>query len=329
MIRLSLIGRKAFQAQYILLWVLVAMVGVFAIASPIFRGAANLLEIVRSAGIIAVMVLGLTWIVACGEIDVSFPQVAGLASVIVGLCINKYGMSWPTALLIAIPAGALCGLFSGVLVVYFKFPSLIATIGVGTVVGAVALMLCGGRPVKYVLLTETVRFLITGKVLSVPVLILAVGAVYAGFCYLQDHTAMGQHLYALGENRQAALEAGISERKVFLSFFTLSAALAACGGVLYTATFADGQPRMSGSYFIDGLTAVFLGAMIVKAGKPNVIGTFVGAVLLQVLGNGFTLLDVPDEIDDMLKGATKGALMILGIAMIAFSRHRLTRRRAA
>jgi len=321
--------RKAFQAQYILLWVLAAMVGAFAIASPTFRGAGNLLEIVRSAGITAVMVLGLTWIVACGEIDVSFPPVAGLASVIVGLCIKNSGMSWPVAMLIAIPIGTLCGLLSGSLVVFFKFPSLIATIAVGTVVGAVALTICDGRPVKYVLLPSTVRFLITGKILGLPVLILLVAAVYGAFRYLQDHTAMGQHLYALGENRQAALEAGISEKKILLSFFALSGTLAACGGVLYTTTFANGQPRMSDSYFIDGLTAVFLGAMIVKAGKPNVIGTFVGAVLLQVLGNGFTLLDVPDEADDMLKGVTKGALMILGISVIALSKHRLSRRGVA
>ena len=321
--------RKAFQARYILLWVLVAMVGVFAIASPTFRGAGNLLEIVRSAGITAVMVLGLTWIVACGEIDVSFPPVAGMASVIVGLCIKKAGMGWPEAMLIAIPIGTLCGLVSGSLVVFFKSPSLIATIAVGTVIGAVAPTVCDGRPVKYVLLPTAVRFLITGRILGVPVLILLVAAVYGAFRYLQDHTAMGQHLYALGENRQAALEAGISERKILLTFFALSGTLAACGGVLYTATFANGQPRMSGSYFIDGLTAVFLGAMIVKAGKPNVIGTFVGAVFLQVLGNGFTLLDVPDQVDDMLKGVTKGALMILGISMIVYSRHRLARRRAA
>ena len=83
--------------------------------------------------------------------------------------------------------------------------------------------------------------------------------------------------------------------------------------------FHQAKPQMEGTVFIDGLTAVFLGALIIKAGKPNVIGTLIGAVFLAVLGNGFTHLGVSSYVGDMIKGA----LMIFGVVIIAVSRYRL------
>ena len=93
--------------------------------------------------------------------------------------------------------------------------------------------------------------------------------------------------------------------------------------MLQLASFTAGQPNFQGSYFVDGLTAVFLGALVIKAGKPNVIGTLIGAILIMVLGNGLTLLGVPFFVGIIIKGL----LMLLGVAVIAVSRYRLLQRR--
>ena len=83
--------------------------------------------------------------------------------------------------------------------------------------------------------------------------------------------------------------------------------------------YAQGVPRMEGTVFIDGMTAVFLGALVIKAGKPNVIGTFIGAIFLAVLTNGLTPIGLEDYIGSMIKGA----LMIFGVVIIAISRYRV------
>ena len=311
-----------FRPQYVLLWVLLAMVAVFMRLSPSFGTVDNFMSILRASGIIAVLVLGLTWIVATGEIDVSFPDVAAFSSVITALCIQK-GLGWGVAPVVGILAGTGFGLLSGTLVVFFKFPSLIATIAAATVARATAMTIGKGGPIPVDSVSPTIHFLVHGTVVGVPVLIFIVGAIYAGFAYLQNCTMLGQHLYALGENRQAALEAGIGEKRIVLSVFILSALLASCGGVLSIASFSSGKPGLGSEYFIDGMTAVFLGAMIIRAGKPNVIGTLIGAVMLAALANGLTPLGVREYVGDMIKGA----LMILGIAVIAFSRYRLRLRR--
>ena len=92
---------------------------------------------------------------------------------------------------------------------------------------------------------------------------------------------------------------------------------------MLVASFTSGQPNYQGSYFVDGLTAVFLGAMVIKAGKPNVIGTFIGAIMIQVIGNGMTLLGVPFFVGIIVKGF----LMLAGVAVIAYSRNRLAKRK--
>ena len=315
---------RLFRPQYILLWVLAIMLIIFMVLAPSFRTVDNFMSILRASGIIAVLVLGLTWIVATGEIDVSFPDVAAIASVITALCIQK-GAGWAAASLAGIAGGTAFGLLSGSLVVFCKFPSLIATIAAAIVARSLAMTLGKGGPISVDSVSPTIHFLVHGTLGPVPVLILIVIAVYAAFGYLQNATMLGQHLYALGENRQASLEAGIGQKRIVISVFVMSALLASCGGVLSIASFKSGKPTLGGEYFIDGMTAVFLGAMIIKAGKPNVIGTLIGAIMLAALGNGLTPLGVRQYVGDIIKGA----LMILGITVIALSKVRLSRRGGA
>ena len=136
-----------FRPQYVLVWVFLAMVAYFCVEAPSFRSASNLIHVVKSSSVIAVMVLGLTWIVASGEIDVSFPSVAGLASVVTAMAI-KHGVPWAVAPFIAIAAGTVFGLFSGYLIAAFRCPSLIATIAIGSIATGVACIMAEGRPVR-------------------------------------------------------------------------------------------------------------------------------------------------------------------------------------
>ena len=118
-----------FQAQYGLIWVALLMVAVFAVSSDVFRTAGNLLEILRQSGILAIMAIGLTWIVATGEIDVSFADIAAFTGVMTAVLL-KAGFSWGPTFIIATLLGTVFGVISGSLVIYFKFPALIATLAV-------------------------------------------------------------------------------------------------------------------------------------------------------------------------------------------------------
>src|SRR5512140_2531360 len=106
---------RMLEPQYLLIWILAAIVMLFSILSPAFRTRANLVEILRSACMTAVLVLGLTWIVARGEIDVTFPDVAAFGSMVTALCVINH-VPWGFAILAGIVVSALWGLINGVLI---------------------------------------------------------------------------------------------------------------------------------------------------------------------------------------------------------------------
>lgn len=307
--------KKIFSTEYILLWMLLLVIVFFSIQSPTFRTPTNLMTVLRQSGIIQILVLGLTWIVASGEFDVAFPDIAALSSMVLVYFVRS-GLPWGYSILLAILVSSLFGFLSGILVNVFKFRALIATIGVSVIAKSTAYIIGRGSPIYLININETVEGIMFGRIADfIPILAVLVLVMYLVATFLQNQTKLGQYLYALGENREAAYEAGIPKKMIFYSFFILSAALAAGGGILLATSFSSGQPNFAGTLFIDGLTAVFLGALMIKPGKPNVIGTYFGAIFIMVLGNGLTLMNVPFYYGLIIKGF----LMTLGVAVVAFS----------
>ncbi len=307
---------QLFQPQYGLIWILFLMVIVFSFSSEVFYTPDNLMEILRASAIISILILGLTWIVATGEIDLSFHEVAAFTSMVTAFCI-KNGIPWIPTIVITLVSGTLIGMFSGILVGYLRFPALITTIAVGSAARAAANIMGQGQPI-YLTSNKLIYAFVYGKVLGVPMLFLTALGIYLICRYLQDRTIVGQHLYALGENRQATEEAGIKGKKIIFFFFIMGALLSSTGGILVTAQLSSGKPNLGGSFFMDGLTSVFLGAMIFKLGKPNVLGTLIGAIMLAVLTNGLTLLGLPFYIGSIVKGI----LLIVGVIVVVYSRTR-------
>ena len=307
---------QLFQPQFGLIWLLFAMVLVFSITSNAFRAPENLLEILRSSGIYAILVLGLTWVVATGEFDVSFPSVAALVSMVTAYLI-KIGLPIGVIVILALAVGTLVGIINGLMVSYLKIPSLIATIATGFTATAIAKVMGEGKPIFIAVQSKIVYGFVYGKIFGIPVLFLTALIIYLACRFLQDRTIMGQHLYALGENRQATQEAGINASKIVFYYFILSSVMSAIAGILVTAQFGSGQHEIGGgnAIMIEGFTAVFLGAMVIKTGKPNVIGTLIGVIILTVLVNWITPLGLPT----FIVWLTRGALLLVGVTIVTLS----------
>jgi len=305
-----------FQPQFSLIWLLFVMIVGFSITSSAFRTPDNLLEILRSSGITAILVLGLTWLVAIGEIDISFADVAALVSMITAYLVMKHSVPVGPALLVAFVAGTMIGVINGFMVAYMKIPSLIGTIATGFTAKAIAKILSGGKPLAIISGSKIVYGFVYGKVFGIPVLFLTTLVIYLVSRFLQDQTTMGQHLYAMGENRQATREAGIKESKIIFYYFMLSAVVASIAGILITAQLGSGVSEIGGGTLtIQGFTAVFLGALVIKTGKPNVIGTFIGVIILTVLVNWITLLGLRT----FIVWLARGAMLMIGVTIVTLS----------
>lgn len=313
--------RKLFGMEFALVGVLLLVMGIFSIAiGSSFFGAYNMMNILKSAGSIAIMVLGLTWVIGANEMDASFPEVASCASMLFAVMLNAK-MDPMLAFVLSLLSGVGFGIITSVLVVQFHYHSLITTIAVSTIAGAIANILFGGSVLSIRGLNSVGLYkFFSQKVLGFPIVFVIALGLYCIALVVQEKTKYGQYVYALAENKQAVKEAGIKYKRVLSASFILSSFFAAFGGLIYVLTvYKSGQPSMGSSFFLNGFTIVFLGAMALKLGKANVVGTFIGALVLSALTSGLTMLGSGFAVGQVIKGL----LLIMGVAVVTIYRRKI------
>lgn len=305
-----------FFLRYGLFLLLVLVILLFAWLRPSFISVGNVNDMARSASIAALMFLGLTWIIAAGEIDVSFMSVAALANMVVaGLVVSGHG--WMMAALAGLLIGIVFGLVNGVLVAILRLPALVITIATGGLAGSIAAAIGLGTSIS-LSSTGFVGSLLHLNFGVLPLLTVVVGVLYTAAWFVQERLTFGHYLYAMEQNRAAVIEAGVPANRLLLTLYILSGVVSALAGILLTADLSSGQPYIGTSYFIDGLTSVLLGGMALKFGKPNVIGTVTAVVLLAALLSGAALLGWTDA----QRQIVRGVLLLCGVAVVVWARRK-------
>ncbi len=310
--------------NYTLLFVVAGVFIVFSILLPAtYPTQSNIMTFLRQGSIYGFVLLGVTFVLSVGEMDVSFPDVAAFSSVLTALLMGL-GIPCDLAALISIGCGVLFGSLSGFLTTKFRLHSLIVTIAVSGIAKSLALLLGGGttipiqKPVGtffYSVIWGTVG----GEALAIPVVFLVmVGAVIL-LVIVQEKTKFGQYVYAIGDNREAAEVAGIKINPVIRKTMMLSSTFAAFGGVLLMLMVNSGQPTMGSTLFLESFTQLFLGALLFRLGKTNMLGTFVGAILISMLSNGLTQLGTPSYIAQIITGI----LLVIGVTISSLSQRKL------
>jgi ribose transport system permease protein len=311
-------AERRLVSRYALLFMVVALYAAFALSQPVFGTFSNFVNIWRTAGIAAVMYIGLTWVIALGEMEVSFMEVAAFSGMVFAALLLHHRGAIACAAVAAL-AGFAFGLLNGVLVGYLRFPSLIVTIATGGLARSLGITLGGGQPI-YINDGGAVTVFANATVAGLPVLGLVVVVLYALSWWAQERFVFGHHVYAMAQNRAGLEQVGVRCPTIVFSLFILSGATAAIAGVLLAATLNSGQPTIGGSFFLDGLTAVFLGASVIRLGQPNIIGTAVGVIILAILVNGLALMGWPAYAREIVKGS----LLLIGVAVAVAARRRRT-----
>ncbi len=307
---------QGFFLRYGLFLLLVLVIVLFAWLRPSFISTGNINDMLRSASIAALMFLGLTWIIAAGEIDVSFMSVAALANMVVaGLVVSGHG--WTIACLAGLAIGVVFGLANGLLVAIFRLPALVITIASGGLAGSIAAAIGLGTSIS-LSSTGFVGALLHVNFGVLPLLTVIVVLLYGTAWFVQERLTFGHYLYAMEQNRAAVVEAGVPVNRLLLILYVLSGVVSSLSGILLTADLSSGQPYIGTSYFIDGLTSVLLGGMALKFGKPNVIGTVTAVLLLAALLSGAALLGWTDA----QRQIVRGILLLSGVAVVVWARRK-------
>jgi ribose/xylose/arabinose/galactoside ABC-type transport system permease subunit len=298
--------------RYGTLLALLAICILLAVTTPRFLTVSNLSTVLVQLSMLMVVASGLTVVVASGEFDLSVGAVAGLAGVLTTGLLIHVTTNVPLAIAAGVVAGALVGVLNGILVSVVGLPSLIATLGMISVVTGTNQWYTKGQAV-YGGLPAGFTFAGRGSLMGVPVPILIMTGIVAICFVLLERTAIGRHLYTIGDNKDVARLAGISVRWKKILALVICGACAGLAGVIMASRLGSGQPAAGDHFLMDGLAAVFLGMTAFSLGQANMRGTVVGTLIIGVLRNGFNLLGWPYYIQDI----AMGVIMISAITVAA------------
>lgn len=299
----------------IYLWI--AIIVVFAIWIPhIFLTPQTAIGIAGQQAITVIVTLGLLFNLAAGGLDLSVAQNLGLSAVIVATLSTVGG--WPAvpAAIAAVVVSTVIGLVNGYLVAHIKMNSLIATLGMSSVLLALTEIVSAQKfrgPVSSDFAQWT-----QWQPLGIPgITIYAVVLAFVAW-YVLEHTPFGRRTYATGANPEAALLAGVKTHRYLLASFVITGFAAGLAGVLLASRIQSVGPTVGPSYLLPAFAACFLGTTQLKPGKFNVWGTVLAIYLLATGVYGLQLVGGQQWITDLFNGIA--LIVAVGISLLAARR---------
>jgi ribose transport system permease protein len=276
---------------------------IFSQLSEYFFTTDNILNITLQISIIAIIAVGMTFVILTAGIDLSVGAIVAFTGVIT-TSVLKIQAPLPVAFTLALAAGlvvgALSGAVAGIFITRFNITPFIVTLALMTIWRGAGYMYTDGRPVWG--LPDEFSFLGSGRLLSIPVPTLLMVLVYVVAYVVLVHTRFGRHVYAVGGNKEAARLAGISTNSVIMRVYVICGTLSALSGILLASRVNSGQPNAGLSYELDVIAAVVIGGTSLFGGRGTIVGTFIGAMLIGVLRNGLNLMNVGSYVQSVVLG---------------------------
>lgn len=273
-----------------------------------FLSSNNLLNILRQTATITVIAVGMTYVIACAEIDLSVGSVAGLASVSCAMAISNWGLV--PGILAGLAVGLVVGTINGGLVSMLGIPSFLVTLGMLGIAAGVAQWITSSAPQP--ILNDTFNLTFGGGDFGpIPGLIVWAAVFVAVGAVVLNKTRFGRQVLATGGNRTAAEFTGIKTRRIKFQVLLISATVASIAGMLYAGRLQSGRFQWGAGDELSAIAAVILGGTSLFGGSGAVIGTMFGALLIGLINNGLILAGL----DSSQQQVVRGVIIILAVAL--------------
>jgi fructose transport system permease protein len=278
--------------------VLVVALVIFGLLSPNFFKATTLSTILQQIAIVGILGCAQTLVVLTAGIDLSVGAIAVFSSVLMGQMTFRYGLPAEAAIAIGLALGTAMGGVNGWLVAYMKLPPFIVTLGTWQVLLASNFIYSANETIRSQDIAQAAPALqFWGlsiqpggvKVLYAVFLLIALVAIMA---YVLRHTAWGRHVYAVGDDEEAAKLAGVPTKRVLLQVYALAGLFCAIAGWVMIGRFGSVSPTASTGQLgnIQSITAVVIGGISLFGGRGSIIGMFFGALIVGVFEMGLRLV---------------------------------------
>jgi len=292
---------QRFFSRYGIYAAIVIVAAIFALLKPVFLSPDNIANIGRQVTLLTIAAFGMTFVILAGEIDISVGAVASMASVIIASMLSA-ALPWPLAVLASVAAGAIVGATNALLSVKGRIPSFIVTLGALNVVRGFSLAATNASTIIF--RNDPYRDIFARSAPSgIPSPVWIVAILFVALAYVLHRTKFGADIYAVGGNAQLARLAGVAADRVKIWAFVLCSAVAAFSATVLTARVGNGQPEGAIGLELDAIAAVVLGGNSFSGGRGSLWRTVLGALLIGILNNGLTLMNVNYNLQLVVKGS--------------------------
>jgi fructose transport system permease protein len=263
----------------------------FSLTSSHFYQLQNLSLVAQQVAVVGTLAAGQTLIILTAGIDLSIGAVLVLSSLVMATLSDQQHVPGVLALRIGVAIAIAAQAVNGFLVTLVRLPPFIVTLGTLSVFTAITLIYAKGQTIQ---LAPGAFLLWTGEIFSIGSLHLTYGVVlmvivYAVFSYALRFTAWGRHLYAVGDDAEAARLAGISVNRVLLSAYLAAGIAVAVAAWVLVGRVGGGDPNSGLNANLESITAVVIGGTSLFGGRGVVLGSLIGALIVQVFDNGLAL----------------------------------------
>lgn len=273
-----------------------------------FLSPINLLNIFRQTATITIIAVGMTYVIACAEIDLSVGSTAGLSSVCTAMALSQWGIV--PGILAGLAVGLVVGSINGALVSLLGIPSFLVTLGMLGIAVGVAQWITASAPQP--ILNDTFNMLFgSGNFGPVPGLIVWSAIFVAVGAVVLSRTKFGRQVLATGGNRTAADFTGINTKRIKFQVLLISGMVASVAGMLYAGRLESGRFQWGAGDELSAIAAVILGGTSLFGGAGSVVGTLFGALLIGLINNGLILAGL----DSSQQQVVRGAIIILAVAL--------------
>ena len=289
----------------------------FATRSDRFLTGDNLSIVLQQVMVVGVIAIGQTLVILTAGVDLSCGTVMALGAIVMTKLAAELGVSVPLAIVVGIGATTLFGFLNGLLVTRINLPPFIVTLGTLNIAFAITQLYSNAQTVTD--LPDAMNalggtFHVGGTTVVYGVVVML--ALYALTAFVLRETAAGRHVYAVGNNPEAARLTGIATPRVILAVYVLAGVLYGIAALLSVARTGVGDPNAGQTENLDAITAVVLGGTSLFGGRGTVLGSLVGALIVGVFRNGLTLMGVSSVYQILITGI----LVILAVATDQLSR---------
>lgn len=313
--RVSLL-KQIFKSKEIgIIVILVILSILIQIRNPIFLTYSNIIDVLRNTSYTLIIAIGMTFVLIAKGLDLSVGSIMALGGLIASLAMFR-GVPVIVAIILGMLVGAGFGIVNAFCIVKLCIPAMIATLGTMYMARGVVLVVTKGSPVFP--LPESFGNFGKGYLFGIPYVVVISLVLLVIAHMILTNTTYGRKVYAIGGNPETAKFAGINVAMITATCYVISSVLASLSGILTAARMGSGQPSIGDGTEMTVITAVIIGGTSLNGGSGTILGTVLGALLMNVLSSGMNLVGISAYWQKFVMGL----IIIIAVGMDMYQRNK-------